>query len=290
MIITARDDALFLVDQNEHGRIAGELCERWGNESFAAPEPREGTLFAAAMHDEGWREADDEVRFNAEQGRPLHFLEIDLADHVELYRSGVERAVAADAYGGLLVSMHWTGLYRSRWGVQDASVFAPPQTPLAALLSEVVDVEERRWIELKRVAGAGSRRSDFEVGLWHNYEVLQAHDVLSLYACTAVLRPAGAHGETLPVVSTLATIEQSAGVRTIDGVPTRPGFPRVQLRLTSIEPGVVAVDPFPFSGDSLALSVAARVIPHRRYASAEEARAAVAAGERERIDCELRRA
>jgi hypothetical protein len=288
MIITARNGSLFLVDQNEHGRLAGELCERWGNESFAAPEPREGTLLAAAMHDDGWREADDEVRFNAQQGRPLHFLEIDLTDHVELYRGGVERAIAADAYGGLLVSMHWTGLYRARWGVQEASVFAASQTPLAALLSEVVDAEERRWIELKRVAGAGSRRSDFEMRLWHNYEVLQAHDVLSLYVCTAVLRPAGAHDETRPVVSTLATIEQVPGVRTIDGVPTRPGSPRVELRLTSIEPGVVTIDPFPFSGDALALSVTARAIPNRRYASADEANAAVAAGERETIDCELR--
>jgi hypothetical protein len=289
MIITARNGSLFMVDQNEHGRLAGELCERWGNDAFAAPHPQTGTQLAAAMHDDGWRAADDEVRFNAQAGRPMHFLEIDLADHVELYRRGVERTLEADPYAGLLVSMHWTGLYRSRWGVQRSGVFADQDASLSALLNEVVDTEERRWIELKRTLAADTRRSDFELELWHNYEMLQAQDVLSLYVCMAVLEPAGDDAETKPATATLASLDQSAGVRTIDLVPTRPGRERAELRLTVVEPGVVTVDPFPFAEDSIVAAVSARVIPNRSYASAAQAREAAEQGERTTIACELRR-
>jgi hypothetical protein len=290
MIITARNGSLFMVDQNEHGRLAGELCEHWGNDDFAVPHPERGTRLAASMHDDGWRASDDAVRFNAEAGRPMHFLEIDLPDHVDLYRRGVERTLEADAYAGLLVSMHWTGLYRSRWGVQRSGVWGDQDPAVAALLSDIVDAEEQRWISLKRELAADVRRSDFEVELWHNYELLQAHDVLSLYVCTAVLEPAGDGDETKPVTATLAAIDQAPGVRTIDLVPTHPARPRAELRLTVVEPGVVTIDPFPFAGDSVAANVTARVIPHRVYGSDAEVQEALAAGTRATIACELRRA
>jgi len=290
MIITARNGSLFMVDQNEHGRLAGELCERWGNDGFAVPHPERGTRIAAAMHDDGWRESDEAVRFNEKAGRPMHFLEIDLPDHVDLYRRGLEHVLETDAYAGLLVSMHWAGLYRSRWGGQRGGVWADQGDAVTALLNDVVDGEEQRWISLKRELAVDVRRSDFEVEVWHNYELLQAHDVLSLYVCTAVLEPATADDETKPVTATLASIEQAPGVRTIDLVPTFPARPRAELRLTVVEPGVVTIDPFPFAGDSVAASVTARVIPNRVYGSDAEVQEAVAAGTRATIACELRRA
>jgi Protein of unknown function (DUF3891) len=290
MIITRRNGSLFLVEQNEHARLAADLCERWGNERFATPSPREPTLLATAMHDEGWRAADDAVRFNSEAGRPLHFLEIDIADHIDLYRRGVELAAGRDAYAGLLVSMHWTGLYRSRWGLQETTVFVKEDEPLARLLNEVVTAEEQRWIELKRSLVAGTRRSDFEAELWHNYELLQAHDVMSLYVCTGVVRPPAEGDETVPVISTLKAIDQTPGTRTIEAVPTRTGAERVELRLTPVEPGVVVVDPYPFDEDGISVRATARVIPDRRYASPEEARDAVAAAESVQIGAAFRRA
>jgi hypothetical protein len=288
MIITRRNGSLFLVDQNEHARLARDLCEHWGNERFAAPSPRDGALVAASLHDEGWRAADEEVRFNAEAGRPLHFLEIDIADHIAFYRRGVEAAIARDAYGGLLVSMHWTGLYRSRWGAQDGAIFVQEDTPVARLQNQCVAAEEQRWIELKRPLVVGRRRSDFEAELWHNYELLQAHDVLSLYVCTGVFRPAD--DERVAVTSTLKALDQTPGARVIAAVPPRTGSDRVDLRLTPVEAGVVTVDPYPFDEDALRVSAIARVIPDLQYASAQDARAAVAAAESVRIGCELRRA
>jgi hypothetical protein len=290
MIITRRNGSLFLVEQNEHARLAGDLWEHWGNERFGTPSPPESTRLATTMHDEGWRAADEEVRFNSEAGRPLHFLEIEMAEHIDLYRRGVEMAVDRDAYAGLLVSMHWTGLYRSRWGLQETTVFAKEEDSVAQLLDTVVADEEQRWIELKRSLLAGTRRSDFEAELWHNYELLQAHDVMSLYVCTGVVRPAADGDRPVPVLSTLKAIEQTPGTRTIETVPTRTGSARVDLRLTPVEPGVVVLDPYPFDEDGIGVSATASVIPDRRYESTEEARDAVAAAESVQIGVEFRRA
>jgi len=288
MIITRRNGSLFLVDQTEHARLARDLCEHWGNERFAAPSPRDGTLVAAELHDEGWRAADEEVRFNGDAGRPLHFLEIGIADHISFYRRGVEAALERDPYGGLLVSMHWTGLYRSRWGAQDGAIFVQDDTPVARLQNECVAAEEQRWIELKQRLVTGRRRSDFEAELWHNYELLQAHDVLSLYVCTGVF--SAGDDEPVAVTSTLKALDQTPGSRVIVAVPPRTGSDRVDLRLTPVEAGVVTVDPYPFDEDALSVSAIARAIPDLRYASAQEARAAVTAAECVRIGCELRRA
>jgi hypothetical protein len=289
MIITRRNGSLFLVDQNEHARLARDLCEHWGNDRFRPPSPREGTRLAAELHDEGWREADEEVRFNPDQGRPLHFLEIDIGDHIDFYRRGVEAALERDAYGALLVSMHWTGLYRSRWAAQDGAIFIQQDSPVAARQSEVVAAEERRWIDLKRPLLEGRRRSDFESELWHNYELLQVHDVLSLYLCTAVLRPGGEGDAALPVTATLRGIDQALGDRTIEAVPEHSGGDRVALRMTAVQENVVTVDPYPFDQPAISVVALARVIPDHHYESAEQVTAALGAGERAQITCELRR-
>jgi hypothetical protein len=115
VIVSRRDDAFSLVDQVEHGRVAGELAAHWGNELFESPTPRTSVCTAAAKHDEGWRAWDAQILLNEVEKRPLHFLEIDTDEHIRLYWQGVERVSLADVYAGVLVGMHWTGIYRGRW-------------------------------------------------------------------------------------------------------------------------------------------------------------------------------
>ena len=72
MLITRTNGDLRLVEQVEHARLCGDLVSHWGNERFAAPEPRESVRLGAAMHDEGWREADAlEEAFEAPAQEPL---------------------------------------------------------------------------------------------------------------------------------------------------------------------------------------------------------------------------
>jgi hypothetical protein len=290
MLVSRQGDRLRLIEQVEHGRVCGEICGLWGNGPFAHPARHESAKVAAAMHDEGWREADDQPLFNADAGRPLHFLEIEMSEHVPLYARGVDRVIELDPYAGLLVSMHWTGLYRGRWGLQSGGVFRSAGAGEAGRLQDqAVDEQEQAWIERKRDLMSEEPRTDFEIGLWHNYDLLQAFDLLSLYLCTADLAPApGAPVARLTDV--LGEIEAPPGPRVIGTVPERPGGARLDLVLTPAGAGAVAVDPYPFDQDSAELALSARSIPDRSYESPDAVRTALDRAEQETLACRFTRA
>lgn len=288
MLITRRGENLVLVEQNEHGRLAGELTLRWGNADFEAPTRRENVALGTARHDDGWREADGEPLFNADERRPLQFLEIPLEDHMPLYQRGVERVYAEDPYAGLLVSMHWTGLYRNRWGMQEGGVGINPQaTPLDELREKNVAEEEARWAETKKSLVTDVTRSDFEARLWYHYDLLQVWDLLSLYASVADITPADT--PSVPLATQLKSLDQRPGPRVIQMTPTRVGGRRTDLTLTPVRPGVVAVDPFPFDGD-VTVSLAARVIPDRAYTDQADLNDALSRAERETLECRFTKA
>jgi hypothetical protein len=294
MLITRRDNRLLLIDQVDHGSLTGDFAARWGNEDFERPDPFDSVHIAATYHDEGWRSIDAEPRYNPEERRPLHFLEISLEDHVPLYRSGVEQVLERDRYAGLLVSMHWSGLYRSRWGMQQGTVKhweadrQRERTPLEVLLDETVAAEEQRWAELKPALVRDGRRSEFETRLWHNFDLLQAFDFFSLYVCVIDLEPVD--GEPRPLPPVLKALDREPANALIQNVPTRIGGAAVDIALRPRERGVVAVNPYPFSEDAVRFSVKGRVIADGPYDSAEAAREAVAQAEVVTIECEMTRA
>lgn len=288
MLVSRRNDELVLVTQPDHAEMAGEMAAHWGNDRFAPLEPRESVRAAVTLHDDGWSEADATPLIHHGEARPLHFLEIDMEEHIPLYARGVNRTFERDAYAGLLVSMHWTGLYRGRWGLQEGRLQWDERGRVEQLQDEVVAQEERRWIDVKQQLHDSGPRSDLEVGLWHNYDLLQVFDQLSLYVCMINLSPAeGVPART--VASTLKSIDQEPGERTIASVPLRPGGERVELTLRPVEAGVVAVDPYPFDAPEVTFGVPATAIPDRRYETVDELSAAVEAGRRLAIECRMTR-
>lgn len=241
------------------------------------------------MHDEGWRDPDEDPLFNVEHSRPLHFLEIPMAEHVPLYRRGMERVMALDPYAGLLVSMHWTGLYRGRWGLQSGGVFRSARTDEAARIQDLaVAEEEQAWIERKPELMTEEPRTDFEIALWHNYDLLQAFDLLSLYLCTADLTPTPS-APTERLTAVLSELEPPPGTRMIGSVPERPAGARAELLLTPTGEGATAVEPYPFDQDILDMALSARTIPDRRYESADAVREALAQAEPVTLDCRFTR-
>lgn len=269
MLIKRTPGQLTLIEQTTHAAMAGDIAAHWGNQTFAAPWQQQKAQLAAAKHDDGWREPDLLPLFNEDEGRPLHFLEVGMNEHVKLYGRGVDETFATDPYAGLLVSMHWTGLYRSRWGMQAGKIEFGDNVRQ----DEVVLAEEQRWIDVKRDLTREQRRSDLELSLWHNYDLLQAWDLLSLYACVCETVPVA--GPTKEVSQTLKGIDHTPGMRTIPAVPVTIGGERVTIKLTAVEPGVVTVDPFPFDVDDLVVSVLAKTIPDQRYPDTEATRRAL---------------
>ncbi|WP_189265109.1 DUF3891 family protein [Streptomyces fuscichromogenes] len=279
MLIRRRGQDLALIQQVDHAKMAGDIAARWGNDDFALPTPHDKATLATAMHDDGWREPDLLPLFNDVEHRPMHFLEISMEEHVKLYSRGVDEVFAADPYAGLLISMHWTGLYRARWGLQPGGI----KWGTDGRQDEAVLAEEQRWIEVKRTLMQGMIRSDLEQHLWHNYDLLQAWDLLSLYASVCDTTPGD--GPTAHVFDSLASIDHAPGPRTIPSVPVAVGQERVELTLTAVRPGVVELDPYPFDVDELPVTVPSRVIPDRPYSGPDDARGALAVAAVENVEC-----
>jgi hypothetical protein len=290
MIVTKRQEGLHLVKQYDHGTLAGDFTRHWGNERFDRPEPFESCRLASSMHDEGWRTYDDEPAMNRSEERPAHFLEVPLAESVVFYKAGIDKIYTLDEYAGLMAGMHWTGLYRGRWGVQ-GSPAAPgePLSELDRLKDETVVQEETRWISVKhRTLAASDIRSEFETRLWHNYELLQAWDFLSLFVCLTPLTKTGSGADPVPVGQTLASVSQSPGPRLVPRVPFGAGRGRTDLVLLVVDEGVVRVDPWPFRERSFSISVPLAVIPDRRYSSLDDVAAALGSARPHSITCEFR--
>ena len=257
MLVTRRRGGLTIVAQCDHGALAGELAARWGNERFAGPALGESLRIAAAHHDDGWRELDDLPAYNAEAGRPAHFLELALERTAPPYGRGVDSVYERDLLAGALVGMHWSGLYSGRWGLQARG--GPVAHPLAEAV--VVEQERRRQEAILEAWGHEGLRSEFEADVWYAYEVLQALDVMSL--ALSLLDPAEVTepgAEAQPLTSTLFQVEQPPGGRVLPTVPVAPLGEHLDLVLTVPEPGVATIDPWPFEDTSFAVELPARVI------------------------------
>ena len=272
MLVTRRGGRLALVTQPDHAAIAGTLARHWGNAEFATPLASEALICAAEHHDDGWLELDGRPMFNHQQRRPAHFVELALTDTAVPYARGVESVYARDQHAGVLVSMHFSGFYTSRWGVDGG---APSENPLAL---DVVATQEARWIPALRAAwGYRGRRSEFDAHNWHAYEILQAVDLLSLALCLMDVEQAPPSAP-LDVANSLATIDQVAGPRLITGVPAAPGGPYATLDVTVVEPGVVQVEPYPFAEPEFELLIVVRELEDREYAGPEDASSAYREG------------
>jgi Protein of unknown function (DUF3891) len=269
MLVTRRPGGLCLITHPEHGHVAGELGRRWGNAQFEAPLHGPALVTAAIHHDDGWYELDGRPSFNSEHGRPAHFLELPLEVTVPPYGRGVDSVYARDRHAGALVSMHWAGLYHTRFGLHGGE---PLRHPLA--VEVVAEQDYRRVAALRDAWGGHGRRSDFDRQTWYAYELLQALDLMSLALGLVDTTEPTRRGDAVSVPQTLARIEQPPGARSVPAVPVAPGGPYIAVMLRVIAPGEVVLDPYPFSETSFEIELCARVIEDRRYGSADEAASA----------------
>ncbi|MGH2753852.1 MAG: DUF3891 family protein, partial [Actinomycetota bacterium] len=154
------------------------------------------------------------------------------------YGNGVEFLNnAATMRAALLVSLHATGLYLGRYGVDGERI--PELDELEPYKREFVERQEdfqRSTMERLRIV-----RDD----MWHDYRLLQAWDRLGICFC---------HGRSETVLGPVPLESSEEGVR-------------IQVR--RLDPLTVEMDPFPFTGDEQAFPVRTFKIPDRRFESQE---------------------
>ncbi|WP_445491345.1 DUF3891 family protein [Niallia sp. 03133] len=247
MFITKHNDGfLYIVNQYDHSIQAGEVARHWGNEQFDSPEHFDSFCLAVEKHDIGWIDSDAKVLFNPDTCQPVPFLKVNLLQHVDFYGKGYEKVKEEDPYAGLLVGMHWMGLYTSRFGYDPSFTFNIPEE-LASFIDDTIVNKQKEWVDLKmQLWNRSMPKSKFEDQLWLNYELVQLMDRLSQYVSMHKLDTK----EEITIGPVRKSINSEGEMITVQGQGD----------------GTIVLDPFPFK-TPVETTVRFRKIPDARYES-----------------------
>ncbi len=226
MIRREEADAVWVIHQTAHARLAGELAEHW-RADFA---PREALVLAALNHDAGWPDFERQPRINA-RGWPRSFLEMDADVHFTIWERSIWAMFAQDRYAGLLTSLHCTALYERRLRMSPA-VTALRQAEIKAFLAKWRAWQEAQIATLREHPQYGDAVQP--QNLARNLRLLQVWDYLSLVLCRGAVRE-----------DTLAEVPLDRGA--------------VTLRLVGEGQRALLLDPFPLDAP-LALWIDARQV------------------------------
>jgi len=162
VIVRDLGDAWQVVMQPDHADLSAAFAREW------ATPLKPSLVIATERHDDGWAVWEQSPRVDGD-GKPVNFLEVDVRAHLAFYRAGIAAITEESADAGLLVSMHGAGIYRQRYGLDQALGLARA--------AEVQDEVEAFVAEQEAKFGGDPK------GRWEDYERLQLFDRLSLYFC-----------------------------------------------------------------------------------------------------------
>jgi hypothetical protein len=222
VIVGREGEDLLLVRQADHGLLSGWLAAAWGAPPWQAPEPRDGTVVGARLHDLAWTPYDEELPRRPD-GRPLAFHEVSRVVTTRLYLRGLAAVEAMDPYAGLLGSLHYTGFYVSHWGWRHWARPSSLEGEERAAVDAFIAHELERQRRLRRQLELGE---EDELRLRCNYFWLQLWDRISLDVCRYGF---GGHAEDYPAVP----------------VGYDPPAPQVRLRIELRSGGVCRLRPYP---------------------------------------------
>jgi hypothetical protein len=241
-----RDLELLVVRQTDHAFLAGFFAREWGNERFSKPQPNASFCLAVAEHDNGWAEWELRPQLDPKTQLPYSFMSIPTATHIALYQKGIERLVKVDHYAGLLTSLHASGLYdraRATMPGFSAKYVKAEESHLAGEFVQQLRLQQLR-LKVDLRASLSTRPFMEEPVVNANAARLEALDRLSLHFCLNPLQDA-----------------------TLDAVPVNDQGEEADLDLHSEGENVIAVTPYPFRREPLALSIMARRVPKKVYSS-----------------------
>jgi hypothetical protein len=244
----------WLVNHPDHARLAGDFAERWGNDRFLPPEPREQVLRGIARHDDGWA-ARDALPQITRQGKPSAFStelvgkysgfeEIDLPDYLAVRDRAVRLIATEDPYAAILISMHTYSLLHDH---ADRSTIVPAQLPL---LEEFLAGQKTLQDSLrKQIASNPNLKAEHknEHTILNHFRLLQANDYLSLLTCVDYQKP----------------------VNLLHELPTREGKPS-SIQARSVGTRHFVLDPYPFAETSLTFPFPARHVKGKLFSSPKD--------------------
>ncbi len=243
-MILQQDDPMVVIRQTDHAFLSGFFAREWGNETFTRPEPFASFCLAAAEHDNGWQEWELAPGVDPKTFTPYSFMTVPTEEHVTLYQRGIERAVKADLYAGLLVAAHCTGLY-------DRAKATMPGYSAKYVKSQeqhhANDFVQRLRLQVLRLKvdlrnNPATKPFTEERLIKANSQRLDALDRLSLFFCL------GGADETI-----------------IEGVPVNDEGAEVDWEIRKAGKNEFTLAPYPFRREPLEFAILARRIPKQRY-------------------------
>jgi hypothetical protein len=240
VIVQEHGDGLLVFRQTDHALLSGAFAAAWGNDRVPAPARRHATVVAAARHDDGWAEWELAPRVN-ESGEPVDFIHIPVAEHVRLYKRGIDLVESEDPYAGLLASLHGQRLYtRPFYPGMDPRI-EHLQGPDLEMATAYVEGERDRQDKLVHVIEGEGLSDDAEEG----WRLLQVWDRLSLLVCMSPLREGT--DQKLPTI-------------TVNG-------DGVAILARANDRGELLCDPYPFRHEPATFTIEAFRTPRRTWES-----------------------
>lgn len=230
------DGQLLLIGQTDHSRLVGQLAAHWGNDRFPSPRPFDSVARAAAFHDYGWLAYETAPILLEPSGKTPEFRQVPTDERqLSAYQWCIDWMSSIDAYSGLLVGMHRTGLWRGRYGT-----VTHPAMGMRKLGPEIEHFIERNEARQRQEAEA------FDAGrLRTNYHLLQVWDLLGLYfSCQD---PYDDFIEPVPC-------DEKAGAAG-----------SVRLAMHALGGHRVAFEPYPFASRPLTIELGYRRLPATTY-------------------------
>lgn len=257
----------WLVTHPDHARLAGAFAERWGNDLFLPPEPREHVMRGIARHDDGWTARDAAPQITRE-GKPSAFStelvgkysafeEIDLADYLAVRDRAVRLVAAEDPYAAILISMHTYSLLHDH---ADRTTIAPEQLPL---LDQFLEDQKALQDSLRKQIAVNPKlkpEHKCDDAVLDHFHLLQANDNLSLLTCVDFKKPANL----------------------LHALPTRDGQ-RVAVEVQSAGTRRFILKPYPFAERTITFQFPARHAHGKVFSTAKELQDAYDAAPKEML-------
>lgn len=235
------DGSIVMITQNDHAQLSGLFAAHWGNGTFEKPRPFMPLVRAAMFHDRGWIRYETGPQLNPATGKTPNYREVPNDEaQLEAFEWAGDWLGAIDAYAGLMIARHRTGLWQGRYGV----ITSPTAIQRGKLPPPIEAFIARSEAKQKAVA---EKFDPSELAI--NYNLLQIWDLLSLYICsTEVLKP-----------------------DRVEPVPLNySGEPGVGMTLTPRDAGTIAIDPYPFDQPALTASLIFRRLRQNQFKDTAE--------------------
>jgi len=245
MVRYESDGSIVMITQNDHAQLSGLFAAHWGNDEFEKPRPYGSLVRAAMFHDRGWIRYETGPQLNPDSGKTPNYRDVptDRAQ-LEAFAWASDWLSAIDAYAGLMIAKHRTGLWQGRYGV----IKHPPAIQRGKLQPDIETFIARSEAKQK---GAAEGLNPDELAI--NYNLLQVWDMMSLYICSSeLLKP-----------------------DRIEPVPVSySGAPGVGVTLTPLDAKTIAVGPYPFDQPSLTANVIFRRLAQTKFKDSAELQSA----------------